>query len=303
MEHVKVKGNTWYLLGRQLIPYYQVDDAHCILLDTGRVSERNDIVKTLEDLGLTPVGIILSHMHYDHHENTRFFKEKYGIPAAMPRGEAEICSTALALKNHLFCFSPGLISKTERLYNLICSIEYPIEREEKEISFQGANFGIQRSLGHSPDHICIITPDNVCYLGDALMYGEDLKRAEIPFFLDLAEAMRSQEELLTLRCDHYIAAHMGVLDASELEPVVRENIALIRRQAEMVASLIDRPMNMCECYEAINRKIGQEDEHPIWYLHMERYMRPYLDYLQDEGMVKLVKGKGSPTLAPLGWQE
>ena len=47
MERIHVLGNTWYLSGRQLIPYYQVEENTCILLDGGRVSEREAIAAGL----------------------------------------------------------------------------------------------------------------------------------------------------------------------------------------------------------------------------------------------------------------
>ena len=34
MKLTQVKGNTWVAEGMELIPFYKVDDARCILLDT-----------------------------------------------------------------------------------------------------------------------------------------------------------------------------------------------------------------------------------------------------------------------------
>lgn len=296
-----VKGNTWCLQGRQLIPYYQIDEKRCILLDSGRENEREEIEAALSEAKLTPVGIVLTHMHYDHHENTKYFRQKYHIPAAMPRTEAEICRNEATLKNHLFCFSPGLIAETKRLQNLICPIERPIEIEETELDFQGVKFGIVHSPGHSPDHICIVTPDHVCYLGDAIMAGKDLERSQIPFVFGVELDLETKKRLLKLNCDRYIVAHIGLLDS--IGTVVEENISLLLQQIELMRSLITKPMNMCECYEAMNQKLNQADVHPVWNLHLERYLRPYLEYLVDAKQVRLVIGKGSPTLAPLEWQE
>lgn len=301
MERIHVKGNTWCFQGRQLIPYYQIDDKRCILLDCGSSSVRNELELALSEAGLTPVGIVLTHMHYDHHENTGYFKKKYGIPAAMQRVEAEICQNAITLKNHLFCFSPGMIAEYERLNNLICPIERVIEPEETEIIFEGVKFGIFHSPGHAPGHICIITPDNVAYLGDAVMAGRDLELAKIIFVFGMELDFATKRRLLELNCDRYIVTHLGVLDS--ISDVVQDNLALMQRQIAMMRALITRPMNMCECYEAINQKLDQAEGHPLRILYLERYLRPYLEYLVDSGQVKLVEWKGAPTLAPLEWQE
>jgi glyoxylase-like metal-dependent hydrolase (beta-lactamase superfamily II) len=297
MERIHVKGNTWCLKGRQLVPYYQLDESRCILMDAGRVGDREAIDRALQEAGLTPCGVILTHMHFDHLENVSYFKEKYGIPAAMPRGEAEICRNARSLKNHLYCFTPGILSETPRLQDLICSIERPIEFEEEELSFQGATFGIFHSPGHAPDHICIITPDNVGYVGDAILSGEDLDQAKVPFVFGMELDLETKARMKSMDCDLYIVAHCGIF--SSISEIIDQNVERMLQQLETMRSLITRPMNFCECYEVINEALGQEVFHPVWALHLERYIRPYLDYLVDTNKVKLVIGKGSPTLAPM----
>ena len=66
MELEQVKGNTWVLKSWELIPFYKLDDSHCILLDTGLNDQREDLEGSLREAGLTPVGVICSHAHIDH---------------------------------------------------------------------------------------------------------------------------------------------------------------------------------------------------------------------------------------------
>ena len=301
MNRIHVKGNTWALEGKQLIGYYQVDEKSCILLDAGKENERADIENTLAEAGLSPVGLILSHMHYDHNENSRYFREKFGIPVAMPRGEAEICRNEATLKNHLFCFTPGLISQYPRLQNLICPVDRPIEMDETQIDFQGATFEILHTPGHSPDHCSIVTPDGVCYLGDAIMCGQDLARSQIPFVFGVALDLETKKAMRGYSYDRYIVPHYGILE--ELLPVLEENISLIERQAAYMGSLITKPTTFCDCYAVIMEALEQASVHPIWNLHMERYLRPYIEYLIDTGVLTLAAGNGAPTVAPRGWQE
>ena len=301
MNRIHVKGNTWVLEAKQLIPYYQVDEKSCVLLDAGKENERADIENTLAEAGLSPVGILLSHMHYDHNENSRYFKEKFGIPVAMPRGEAEICRNEATLKNHLFCFTPGLIAHYPRLQNLICPVDRPIEMDEDSIEFQGATFEILYTPGHSPDHCSIVTPDGVCYLGDAIMCGKDLARSQIPFVFGVALDLQTKRALRGISYDRYIVPHYGILE--ELSEVLEENISLVEQQTAYMGSLITEPMTYCDCYAAISQAMEQVGSHPIWNLHMERYLRPYIEYLVDTQVLKLVAGKGAPTVAPWGFPE
>jgi len=42
--------------------------------------------------------------------------------------------------------------------------------------------------------------------------------------------------------------------------------------------------------------------HPIRALHLERYIRPYLEYLIDRGDLDLMDLDGAPAVAPKGWR-
>ena len=88
MELEHVLGNTWVFKSWELIPFYKVDESHCILLDTGLNDQREDLEESLQREGLTPVGVICSHAHIDHMGNVAYLKEKYGTQLAMSLGEA-----------------------------------------------------------------------------------------------------------------------------------------------------------------------------------------------------------------------
>ena len=102
MDLIHVTGNTYYLDGPQLIGLYKLDDTRCLLFDPGSSKLRAPLEETLTHHGLTPVGVACTHMHYDHHENTRYFREKYGAETCLPQLEADIVRCAQSLKNHLF---------------------------------------------------------------------------------------------------------------------------------------------------------------------------------------------------------
>ena len=100
MKLTQVKGNTYALEGRELIPLYKTDDTHCILLDTGLWHERALLDEALTEHHLTPVGIINSHIHPDHSANDRFLQEKYHLPVALPAGEAELCTDIESIRDY-----------------------------------------------------------------------------------------------------------------------------------------------------------------------------------------------------------
>ena len=90
MKRIHVKGNTWVLEGPQLVGLYQIDESTCLLLDPGSTKLQGEIEAALAQAGLTPVGVLCTHMHYDHHETTRYFRETYGAKTCLPQLEADI---------------------------------------------------------------------------------------------------------------------------------------------------------------------------------------------------------------------
>lgn len=63
MQLKHAAGNTWYLEDWQVIPLYKTSEHTCVLLDSGLRTQRDLIERTLERNGLTPVGILGSHVH------------------------------------------------------------------------------------------------------------------------------------------------------------------------------------------------------------------------------------------------
>ena len=52
----------------------------------------------------------------------------------------------------------GMVRTIPRLQNLICPVDRVIAFGETAIDFCGVKLGVLRTPGHSPDHICVITP-------------------------------------------------------------------------------------------------------------------------------------------------
>ena len=109
MKRTNVKGNTWILEGPQLVGLYQIDEKTCLLFDPGSTKLRPGIEAALQEAGLTPVGVVCTHMHYDHHETTRYFRDTYGAQTCLPQLEADIVRCEQSLKNHLFNFTMGMV--------------------------------------------------------------------------------------------------------------------------------------------------------------------------------------------------
>ena len=195
MELRQIIGNTWCLYGHQLIPLYRTDSTHCILLDTGASALRQDIVDTLEQNGLTPIGLLCTHTHFDHFGNARYLSERYHCPVALPLGEAEICRTLASVKSHLFVFTAGQVENDPEMSEIPCLVDHVIRPEETDTLFRGVRFRVLHTPGHAIDHVSYITPDNVCYIGDALMCGRTLHASRLPYAFNFRQSLETIEKL------------------------------------------------------------------------------------------------------------
>ena len=240
MKLTQVKGSTWVLEANELIPLYLLDDRRCVLLDSGLAKEREEIEKTLLEAGLEPAGILCSHAHVDHCANNRYFQEKYHLPVALTAPEAGMCSSILNLKCYRLLVSPD--AAEQEMSEMVHVPDLILPPVDGPIRLAGAMFRILHTPGHSSGHICAVTPDNVCYTGDALM-SQALLDAKLPYGLSIQLAMESRERLRELEdCDFFIMAHKGVCTGREIGPLIDANQELVRRRAGEIRDLITEPM-------------------------------------------------------------
>lgn len=280
MELTQVKGNTWVLEGVEYIPLYKLDGGRCILLDSGLLQEREELEEALHAAGLTPVGVLCSHAHVDHCANNGYLQGKYGVKVALTFPEAGMCSSLLTLKCYFLTLSPGTVERESS-----CMLHTPdlyIPPADGLFSFCGAQFGIVHTPGHSSGHVCTVTPDNVCYTADALL-SRELMGAKLPYNLSQEMAMDSREKLRELGCDAYIMAHRGVCPGPEIGALIDANQELVRRRAEEILALVDRPMTASQIDEVACVLYRLFTHKPRRSLRFERNVRFFIEYLVDTG--------------------
>jgi glyoxylase-like metal-dependent hydrolase (beta-lactamase superfamily II) len=270
------------MMGHQLMPVYLLDDSRCILLDPGTALDkiRDKIELTLEGAGLTPAGVLCTHSHYDHAGNAAYFQKKYHIPVAMPLGEAEQCRTEFAVKSYLYVFTQGQVHADQTMRSIPCLVDQVIWPEEEQVDFCGARFQVLHTPGHSIDHISVITPDNVCYVGDAIMSGATLHASKLPYAYHMSSYLRSVAMLRGLPCQRLIVAHGAVIDPP-YDDLIDENIQAVLDTLEKLGGIIDRPMTMDEISIAVRGEMDITVDTVGKALSFERFLRPYLECMVD----------------------
>lgn len=289
MNIIKIKGNTFCVYtGELYIPFYKINDEEIIMLDTGWKEERVGLERLLESNNLKVAAILNSHAHRDHIGNNAYFKDKYNCIIAMPTSEALLCSSSANLKLY---FSNFALSDIKGQFgHLICKTDFMIDGSQDNISLCGANFKIIHTPGHSPAHICIVTPDDVAYLGDALLGYELIEEAKMPYAYIIGEDLKSKAKLHDLKCSKYVLAHKGSFD--DISKLIDDNINCYKARAEKIYELIDTGMTMEEIMETVSTRLHIRVDSVDNYLHTERKLRPYVDYLYEIGKLKIFEEDG-----------
>lgn len=290
MDILKVKGSTYCLdTGMTYIPFYKINNEEIIMLDTGwKRGERQGIEEALERNNYRVAAILNSHAHIDHIGNNSYFKKKYNSIIAMAAYEALICSSEENLK--LYYSSQALKLVKEHFGHMVCKTDIIIKEDENEISLCGVNFRIIHTPGHSPAHICIITPDNVAYLGDTLISYEVMEGAKMPYAYILSEDMQSKAKLHDLNCNKYVVAHKGMYES--INKLIDDNMDFYESRAMRIYDVIDKPMTLEEILKAVIKSFNIRVNSIFRYYMMERMLRSYVDYLYDIDKLKLIIENG-----------
>lgn len=293
-----IQGNTFYIdAGFLLIPFYKINDKEIILLDSGLESEQKDLDCLLQKNDLRVAGIISSHAHQDHTGNNDYFQKKYGCEIAMSEYEAMICSSPENLKMLYTNYSPAFI---EKFGNMVCKTDLKISALQDKITVCGTEFKILQTPGHSLAHICIITPDEVAYLGDALSSHEALERMKIPYTFIWSEDLRSKQNLYDLKCCKYIMAHKGIVDR-DITQLIDDNINFINRKSAEVYSVIQGAMTLEEIARAVIEKLKISVLNFGFY-DLEASINSFVEYLYEIRALELELTNGYLRYSPTNFR-
>ena len=285
MKLTQVKGNTYVLEGWGLIPLYKTDDTHCILLDSGLKAEREELEASLKEYGLIPVGILSSHAHLDHAVNNRYFQETYNIPVALPEGEAGMCQSYFTLKCYYFMHSPEFVHSIEQ--DMIQKDVVTVGAEDGPFEFAGVTFHVIHTPGHAPDHISVITPDNVCYVGDAVLSPQGLK---LPYAMSYGGVLESMEKLKKLDCPTFILAHREVTD--DFAAVADRFCDLILGVGKKVVSFLTTPMTEDQICATLCEELQILTSRPRLAMGTARNIHTLMEFLMEQGDVTMISQRG-----------
>lgn len=290
MESKHIRGNTYVLdLDLLYLPYYMIDEKHIILLDTGLMkNDRERLEVFFKENDLKVSGIICSHAHIDHVGNAAYFKEKYSCPVAMSREEALIVESLLSLK--IFYAGYPVNKIRDHFGHMVVKTDQIIEDSDTFIFMCGVRFDILHTPGHSSGHLSITTPDDVTYIGDALISHKVMDGAKLPYAHILTRDLASKISLYKMQSGMYILAHKGIYP--DIRDLITDNVYFYRNRAEEILSVITKPMTLEDILKAVSKKMKIRVSSVYKYMVVERMLRCYVEYLYETKRIRLMVDDG-----------
>lgn len=293
MKITPIAGNTYVLEGHGFMGLYKLDAHRCILIDSGDITERQELLDTLDGAGLTPVGVMNTHIHIDHAINNATLRTRYGCAVAVAAGEVDTCRTLMGMKGYFYTYSPQML---QRYYgDMQCPVDAPIPYEDGMFEFCGVAFHMLHTPGHSPDHVCITTPDGVCFSGDTVFSNQALSM-KLPYGLNLSHMMESTQRLRGLERTAFVVAHRGVHQSAD--PLIDATCELIQRRAQEVWNLVDGPLTLDQLWQRVIAYHTLPSQRLERAALMRRNMQGLVELLVDQGKLDYQARDGMLYLTP-----
>jgi len=283
MKSKHVSGNTYVLShGELLIPYYKLNDHDIVLLDSGHLRHAEALVAYLFETKLNPKLIINSHLHLDHIGANALLKKTFGCKIALPEFEAKFVSSKEALR----IYYSRITSKDPRSFidALIFDTDYPLLEDQTELHFEGVKFGIVPMYGHSPFHIGISTPDDVLYVGDALISKRLIYTMKLPSSYDLNVDLKTIESLKSLKYDKYILAHKSI--ETDIVGLCDINIDYLNARLHLIADMLNEPKSFEELMCSFIKSHNVLELGLMKYTYIEHTLSHYLNALIENNVIE-----------------
>lgn len=286
----QIKGNTWCIETGITIPVYFINDRDIILLDSGHSDDQKEIAGLIEEKNLWVKAIINSHIHYDHTGNNEYFRNKYKSTIVINETEADAARHKYLIKAYYWTGTAAQIADIYKVYPL--KVDDIVNDEETSVKVEGCVFGLVPLPGHTPGHTGIVTPDDVFYIGDALMDEKKIIKSKAPTNLDIAEDDLTKEKLRGLKYSKYVLAHSGVYD--DINNLIDINLEDRKRRVNYYIDVLSRKTVWTreELFKEMWAELGLRTTKQVSQIMFTRNIECMMSYLVHLGEVKEYYEKG-----------
>ena len=282
-----LKGNTYYLSCFSNCGVYDLGGGEAVLIDScDHKKSVTDLDRQLEAMGLRVKAIYNTHGHIDHVYGNDYFTSKYGCSVYAFGMERALAQNPCIEGTYFFTTMKA--PRTEDGYygyvepdGKTSYFNVPTEFLTKETLPDGFDF--IRLPGHSFDMVGIKTPDDVWFLGDAVIAPELFESYHFPLFMFPNAAIRTLRTVLPdLAGDIFVPAHVRPLE--DIREICEENAKGIESAKEYIRSLC-RGSSFEDIFKKADEDFGLQIT-PDRYAKMSVMVKALITSLVDDGKVR-----------------
>ncbi len=173
------------------------ENKECIIIDPG--SEGKRLVRNLEQKGLMPLAILLTHAHFDHIGAVDDVRGKWNCPVYLHVNEQDWLTNASLNGSKYFGLQEEIIVKeADQLLN-----------EEGKLTIGPFSFEVYETPGHSPGSVSYyLKEQSIVFSGDAL-FSRSIGRTDLPGGSHRQLIQSIHEKLLVLPEETLVAPGHG----------------------------------------------------------------------------------------------
>lgn len=142
----------------------------CIVIDPGCFDqmERDELVQTINDMGLKPVRLINTHCHIDHILGNAFVAKTWGLGLEIHKGELPVLESGTMVSG-MYGVPYEVSPQPSSFLN-----------EGDEIVLDGHVLKVLFTPGHSPASICFYNAADGWVIGGDVLFYESIGRTDLP---------------------------------------------------------------------------------------------------------------------------
>ena len=234
-----------------------------------------------------------THSHADHCGGNSFYSKRYNSAVIAPEGEAAFIQDPLLEPVYLYGSYPPSEMKNKFLFAKPSRVDI-IVGERKDLKFRFAEeeylFKFITLKGHSPDMHGIITPDNIAFLGDALLGAGILEKHGLMFSFDVKSHLESLESLKSLSADGFVLAHGGYSD--DITNLIDLNIKSLQTVSGIIVEICSSgSVTFDDLHNQLYERFNLRENLSLNILNRS-IIKAHVQYLHDSSEVELYAASG-----------
>jgi glyoxylase-like metal-dependent hydrolase (beta-lactamase superfamily II) len=275
MEFREIEKGIYVILDSTNIPVIETDKG-ILLIDAGIDKDKGKkIKKILEEAGINPKYLLLSHHHADHTGGAKFLKEYFGLSLISSKEEKVFIENPMLEPIYL---SQGAKPINQFLNKWILSSPVTIDYTTSEINFKDLDF-LDLS-GHSMGMVGVRVGDFV-FAGDGFFSEEVLEKYKVPYFHDFEKFRERMKFLKEMNFKYIVPSHGGIYTKEEADKIIELNIEILNKMENNVLDLLKEEKSMEGIIEGL--KILHQDI--IVYTLIESSVKSLLNSLIERELV------------------